>query len=71
MKPAHEFWKDTFGEYPKTDSDKLAVVMMAEYSRASVGIERSEHLASFLRWVDADFNNDAEGLVKQYISEGH
>ena len=31
MKSAKEFWKEKFGEYPQTDADKLAVVMMAEY----------------------------------------
>ena len=28
---AKEFWKEKFDEYPQTDADKLAVVMMAEY----------------------------------------
>lgn len=30
---ARDFWKEKFEEYPQTDSDKLAVVMMAEYAR--------------------------------------
>jgi hypothetical protein len=28
---AKEFWKEKFDEDPQTDSDKLAVAMMAEY----------------------------------------
>lgn len=33
MKSAKEFWKEKFDEYPRTDADKLAVAMMAEYSQ--------------------------------------
>lgn len=29
---AKEFWEKRFGESPKTDSEKLAVAMMAEYA---------------------------------------
>ena len=36
MKPAKEFWKDKFGEYPQTDSEKLAVAMMVEYATEAV-----------------------------------
>ena len=28
---SQEFWKKRFGEYPKSDSDKLAIAMMTEY----------------------------------------
>ena len=31
MKSAKEFWKEKFDEYPQTDADKLAVVMMVSY----------------------------------------
>lgn len=33
---AKEYWKEKFGEYPQTDSDKLAVAMMQEYSQHSI-----------------------------------
>jgi hypothetical protein len=29
---AKDFWKKKFDEYPQTDADKLAVVMMREYA---------------------------------------
>lgn len=35
---AKEFWKEKFGEYPQTDSDKLAVAMMAEYAESKINI---------------------------------
>jgi len=31
MKSAKEYWTSKFDEYPQTDADRLAVVMMAEY----------------------------------------
>jgi hypothetical protein len=34
LKSAKEYWKDRFGEYPKTDSEKLAVAMMSKYSES-------------------------------------
>ena len=33
MKTAKEFWREKFDEEPQTDSDKLAVAMMAEYGQ--------------------------------------
>ena len=34
LKSAREYWITKFGESPKSDSDKLAVAMMAEYFEA-------------------------------------
>ena len=36
MKTAKEYWKERFNEYPQSDSDKLAVVMMQEYAQEVV-----------------------------------
>lgn len=32
MKSASEYWKDRFGEEPKSDNDKLMCAMMREYA---------------------------------------
>lgn len=32
LKSAKEFWFEKFEEYPQTDSEKLAVAMMATYA---------------------------------------
>lgn len=32
MKSASEFWKERFGEEPKSDKDKLMCAMMREYA---------------------------------------
>ena len=40
---ATEFWKETLGEYPQTDHDKLSVSMMAEYA-SNVKIRLIERL---------------------------
>jgi len=39
---ASDLWKLKFGEYPKTDADKLAVVMMREYAE--------QQIESFIDW---------------------
>ena len=36
MITAKEYWKKRFGEYPQTDADKLACVMMVEYATECV-----------------------------------
>lgn len=32
MKSASDYWKERFGEKPKSDSDKLMCAMMREYA---------------------------------------
>ena len=45
MKSAKEFWKETFGEYPQNDVEKLSVTMMQQYYK--LAIEQS-------RWISVD-----------------
>jgi len=55
MITAKEYWKKRFNEYPKTDSDKLAVAMMAEYAEEinkeikelREKLEKSEHTNNY------------------------
>lgn len=48
MKTASQLWKDRFRELPQTDSDKLAVAMMAEYAeqhaKYRLKIQQEEYL---------------------------
>ena len=56
-----QYWKFKFGEPPKTDADKLACAMMAEYHRHErqqliEELKRSrriwDHLMNALQWLD-------------------
>ena len=57
MKSAKEFWKEKFEEYPQTDADKLAVVMMAEYAREyQTKMDAFYSMLSILKTIDERYN---------------
>ncbi|HET8738060.1 MAG TPA: hypothetical protein VFM69_15825 [Pricia sp.] len=70
MISANEYWKSKFGEYPQTDPEKLAVVMMAEYYNESAAPELLEALSDFVNnletWIETGVPADSETSKKLY-----
>lgn len=75
---AKDFWRLRFNEEPKTDADKLAVVMMQEYhaanksilSAADIRVLIAEKLPYYESHDKDDFvyiakNNDIERLARE------
>lgn len=54
---ANEFWKKKFDEYPQTDADKLAVVMMQEYAATDFNFVKIEKVYKWVK-VKPKFNKE-------------
>lgn len=68
MTTAKEYWKERFEEYPHTDADKLAVVMMAEYAEKVAKQPITTCDTGKLRPCDCKDAVDASKLQEQGIS---
>jgi len=59
MKSASEYWKEIFGEEPKSDNDKLICAMMSEYAKE---IQQTESLGA--GWVSI---NEGQPKTRQRV----